>query len=306
MKKIGTLLFAFFVVINGYAHSKEITDNAHLDIVTCHHLETLKVYAPSDSLYALVAGGSKGIGYALAEALAKRGYNLILIARHRGPLMEAKNKLESEYQIHVEVMVNDLSREEAATEIAQWCIERDIHLKMLCNVAGYGGVNDYFSLPLDTLRYMVRLNVESCMALSLTLLPLLEKNAPSYILNVSSMAGLAPVPIKNLYSATKSAIVFFSYSLRYQLKKKHIGVSCLCPGPVFTKPSIIEDTKNKLGWLGMKMAVEPKKVGEVAVRKTLKKKMIIVPGVSAKIFSRLLRILPNRLIVSIYGSRSGK
>ena len=123
---------------------------------------------------------------------------------------------------------------------------------MLCNVAGLGGTNDYLKLPLDSLRYMVRLNVESCMALSLTLLPLLEKNAPSYILNVASMAGMAPIPSKNMYSATKSAILFFSYSLRYQLKKQHISVSCLCPGPVYTKPEIIADTKKRLGWFGNK------------------------------------------------------
>src|SRR5204862_8308495 len=131
----------------------------------------------------------------------------------------------------------------------------------------------------------VRLNVESTMALPLTLLPLLEKNSPSYILNVSSMAGFAPMPSKNLYSATKSAVTFFSYSLRYQLKTKNISVSCLAPGPVFTKPSIVEDTKENLGWLGMKMAVAPQKVGEVAVRKTLKKRMMIVTGALPKVFS---------------------
>ena len=257
---------------------------------------------PGDSVpYALVAGGSKGIGYALAEALASRGYNLILIARGLDSLVAAKNKLETTYHIHVEILVNDLSRQESADEISQWCTERNIPLKMLCNVAGFGGARDYLStLPLDTLRYMVRLNVESAMALSLRLLPLLEKNAPSYILNVASMAGFAPIPVKNMYSATKSAVIFFSYSLRYQLKEKNISVSCLAPGPVFTKPEIIQDTKDKLGRFGMKMAVPPKKVGEVAIRKTLKKRMIIVPGTLAKMTSLLIRVLPRRLVTAIY------
>src|SRR5688500_4937675 len=244
--------------------------------------------------YALVAGGSKGIGYAIAEALARRKYNLILIARHLDSLESAKKKLESTYHIHVELLVNDLSREQAADEIAQWCTTRDIPLKMLCNVAGAGGERDYLSLSLDTLRYMVRLNVESCMALSLRLLPLLEKNAPSYILNVASMAGFAPIPVKNMYAATKSAVIFFSYSLRYQLKKKNITVSCLAPGPVFTKPEIEKDTKAKLGWFGVQMAVPQKKVGEIAVRKTLKGRMIIVPGTLSKITSFIIRILPRR------------
>jgi short-subunit dehydrogenase len=106
--------------------------------------------------YALVAGGSKGIGYAIAEALARRRYNLILIARHPDSLQAAKKKLESAYHIQVELLVNDLSREQAADEIAHWCTTRDIPLKMLCNVAGAGGERDYLSLSLDTLRYMAK------------------------------------------------------------------------------------------------------------------------------------------------------
>lgn len=259
--------------------------------------DTFRLY-PGD--YALVAGGSKGIGYGIAEALAKRHYNLILIARHLDGLMNAKSKLESAYPIHVEILVNDLSRQESADEISQWCIERDIPLKMLCNVAGAGGARDYLSLSLDTLRYMSRLNVESCMALTLRLLPLLEKNAPSFIMNVASMAGLAPIPVKNMYSATKSAVVFFSYSLHYQLKEKNIGVSCLAPGPVFTKPEIIQDTKEKLGWFGMKMEVSPDRVGEIAVRRTLKKKLLIVPGTLAGLSSMIIRVLPKRTVTAMY------
>ena len=277
MKKLF-IIITFFNVINGYAQPG----------------------SENTSPYALIAGGSKGIGYAIAEALARRGYNLILIARHADSLIAARNKLESTYNIHVELLQNDLSREEAAIEIAKWCTDNNIPLKVLCNVAGFGGAKDYLSIPLDSIRYMVRLNVESCMALSYTLLPLLEKNAPSYILNVASMAGFAPIPVKNGYAATKSAVIFFSYALRYQLKDKNISVSCLAPGPVFTKPEIVQDTKEKLGWLGMKMEVAPHKVGEIAVRKTLKKKLIIIPGTLAKVFSVIIRVLPRRTIVSIY------
>jgi uncharacterized protein len=260
----------------------------------------------SSKSYALVAGGSKGIGYGIALALAKRGYNLILIARHWDTLQNAKTTLEAKYHIHVDILAMDLSFDSCAPAIAKWCTERRIRLKILCNVAGLGGANDYLSFPLDSLRYMVRLNIESCMALSLTLLPLLEKNAPSYILNVASMAGFAPIPVKNMYSATKSAVVFFSYSLRYQLKDKHISVSCLCPGPVYTKPEIINDTKAKLGWFGNKMALDPETVGEVAVKKTLSKKLIIVPGTLAKISSSLIRFFPRRWVVNLYGSAGKK
>ena len=79
--------------------------------------------------YALIAGGSKGIGYALAEAWAKRKYNLILIARHWDSLATAKHKLESAYGIHVELLSYDLSREESAIEIANGVQKEIFHLK---------------------------------------------------------------------------------------------------------------------------------------------------------------------------------
>jgi len=140
------------------------------------------------------------------------------------------------------------------------------------------------------------------MTLTLRLLPLLEKNAPSYVLNVASMAGLAPIPSKNIYSATKSSVIFFSYSLHYQLMEKNISVSCLAPGPVFTKPSVIRDTKKRLGWFGMKMAVKPERVGEIAIRKTLQGEMLIIPGTLAKLSSVVIRVMPRKWMVSIYHS----
>lgn len=269
-------------------------------------LPTIRPDSVKGGPYALIAGGSKGIGYAIAEALAKRHYNLILIARHYDSLLAAKDRLESKYGVNVSILRFDLSVETAAQEIADWCVARDIRLKMLCNVAGLGGGRDYPSLSLDSLRYMVKLNVESCMALGLTLLPLLERNSPSCIMNVASMAGMAPIPSKNMYSASKAAVIYFSYSQRYQLKQKNISVSCLAPGPVFTKPSIRKDTRRTLGWFGMKMAVPVKKVGEVAVKKTLRGKMIIVPGTLAKITSMLIRALPKRWAAGIYNKVGDK
>jgi short-subunit dehydrogenase len=313
MKKITLVIIVVLLANPGYPQTLVSNDlNPASSIATnypaglSNNMLAQADHSVASSPWALVAGGSKGIGFAIAEALAKRGYNLILIARHVDSLVAAKDDLEYMYHIHVEILRYDLSQDESAPEIAKWCTERNIQLKMLCNVAGFGGSRDYLSLPLDSLRYMINLNVGSAMSLTLTLLPLLEKNAPSYILNVASMAGFAPIPVKNMYSATKSAVVFFSYSLSYQLEEKNISVSVLCPGPVFTKPEIKEDTKKKLGWFGMLMAVPPEKVGEVAVRETLNKKLVIVPGTLAKIMSSVIRFLPRKWVVSIYNNAGKK
>ena len=248
----------------------------------------------NDNPWALVSGGSKGIGYAIAAALAKRNYNLVLIARNEETLRNAKSKLESGFAVQVEILIQDVSKENAAASIASWCTEKNISLKMLCNVSGIGGSADFLTNSLSESLYMLHLNTEPAVSLIYHLLPLLRKNQPSFILNVSSIAGFGPLSVKNIYSATKSAMIFFSYSLRYQLQKENISVSCLCPGPVFTKPSVKEETIQKLGWLGKHMAVAPDRLGEIAVARTLKKDMIIVPGFLAKTVSVVIRSLPMR------------
>jgi uncharacterized protein len=250
--------------------------------------------------WALISGGSRGIGFAIANALARRDYNLALVARNEEDLQYAKKKLEAIYPVTIEIFPYDLSEEASILKISSWCIEKELPLKMLCNVTGMGGSTDYLSTSLSDSLHMLRLNTEPAVSLTFHVLPLLKKNQPAYILNVSSMAGFAPISIKNIYSATKSAILFFSYSLRYQLKKDNISVSCLCPGPVFTKPSIEKETIDQLGWFGKHMAIPPEKLGEIAIDKTLKKAMIIVPGFLAKTVSVILRILPKRWIAYIY------
>src|SRR5450432_4148580 len=143
MKITLLYLVTTFLAISLYAQAEKISSNAlstrpsdtfNLSIInspvsSIHSNQT--VQEPAKPIpYALVAGGSKGIGYAIAEALARRGYNLILIARHADSLHEAKIKLESAYNIHVEILVHDLAKEESAEAIAKWCTDRDIHLKM--------------------------------------------------------------------------------------------------------------------------------------------------------------------------------
>jgi short-subunit dehydrogenase len=257
--------------------------------------------------WALIAGGSRGIGFSIAEALAKRQYNLVLVARNQTELISAKNRLEKFFKIKVEILPCDLSIAESADIIFEWCGANSLEINVLCNAAGMGGSKDFPELPLKDLRTMIRTNIESTMALCFSLIPLLKLNQPSFILNIGSLAGFSPIPIKNVYSSTKSAIHFFSYSLRSLLKSDNISVSCLCPGPVFTKPSIEKETIDQLGWIGRQMAVDTGTVGELAVRGMLSHKMLIVPGKFAKLVSYLLRILPAQLLTHlIYSGRKKK
>jgi len=249
--------------------------------------------------WALIAGGSKGLGFSIAQALAKRKNNLLLIARNEQDLLTSKEQLQSQYNIQVSILACDLSLPESAALIADHCTAGSLEINILCNAAGLGGAKDFPHLSFNELRTMISTNLESAVSLCFLLEPLLKQSAPSYILNIGSMAGFAPIPVKAVYASTKSALLFFSYSLRNLLKPAHISVTCACPGPIFTKPSIEEETVHQLGWFGKKMALKPDDAGELIVRAMLNGKMIVVPGKLAKIVSFFLRIFPNGFVARL-------
>lgn len=247
--------------------------------------------------WVLITGGSKGIGFSLAESFASRMYNIILVARDQQQLEESKRKLESKFLIQVEILSCDLGDSASPQTIYDFCSVRKLEITVLCNVAGLGGTGDFPDMPSDKMREMIRLNLESAILLTQVFLPVLRSTKPSFILHVASMAGFGPLTIKSVYSSTKSALISFCYSLKYLLKDDQISVSCLCPGPVFTKPSIENETIKQLGWFGKRMAVSPADLGEYAVRCLLNGKLIIVPGKMASFVAVLIKSLPKRMLV---------
>jgi uncharacterized protein len=249
--------------------------------------------------WALIAGGSKGIGLSIAKALARRNYNLILVARDADILLDVQRQIENIFDIEVDILACDLSLPSSAELIFTWCSDNRRDIDILCNSAGMGGTKDLPYLSIDELRKMVTLNFESAVVLSSLFVPLMKSSSPSYILNVSSMAGFSAISIKSIYSATKSALISFSYSLKYILKPFNISVSCLCPGPVFTKPAIKEETIRQMGWIGRQMVMESDVVGELAVKQMFEQKMIIIPGKMAKLLCYVLRILPMSFVARI-------
>ena len=255
--------------------------------------------------WAFIAGGSKGIGLAMAEALARRGFHLILAARNEEDLRKAKALLETRHGIQSEICSVDLSLAGATKKVSEWCKSKTGELKVFCYAAGLGGSRDFPLLDTDALQTMISLNLQAAVLVCQELLPLLKNARPSHILLTASMAGFAPIPAKNVYSSTKTALLTFSYSLNQQLKNDGISVSCLCPGPVFTKPAIEKETLRQLGWMGRQMAVPPDEVGEYAIKEMLRGKLVIIPGWLNRLLSHFLRFMPRRSLAWIY-HRFGK
>lgn len=245
--------------------------------------------------YALVTGASKGIGKQIAISLAKRNYNLLLVARSADELAVLKDELSAGYGIHVEILATDLSVPRAAEKVFNWCTERAFPISVLINNAGYGLYGKFESLPLQRQLNMLRLNMDTVVALTHQLLPILKKNQRSYILNVSSTAAYQALPGFALYAASKSFILSFSRALRFELKKDYVFVTRLSPGPAdtgFAERAGI----STLNRLAKKFNMPPSIVAETGVNALFDNKSEVIPGFTNKILAFANRLFSKAFV----------
>ncbi|HNP99182.1 MAG TPA: SDR family NAD(P)-dependent oxidoreductase, partial [Bacteroidia bacterium] len=154
--------------------------------------------------YAIITGASKGIGKAVSTELAKRGFNLLLIARSENLLAELSKNLNSKYQVKVLTLGVDLSLDSSTDIILRKIEEEQMDVQVLINNAGYGLWGRFDTLTLSEQEAMMRINTFTMVRLTYLLLPYLKKQAKAYILNVSSTAAYQAVPTLAVYAASKS------------------------------------------------------------------------------------------------------
>lgn len=248
--------------------------------------------------YALITGASKGIGRSIAISLAKRKYNLLLIARSAPELAALKLELSNKYSISVEVYAMDLSIQGAAKRVAEWCSDNAFPVSILVNNAGFGVWGKFDSLSIDEQLNMLQLNVTALTELTYHLLPLLKRNQQGYVLNVSSTAAYQAVPTLAMYAASKAYVLSFSRAIRYELKDTSVSVTCISPGPVGTGfaeragLSVINDIAEKFN-------MNANVVAEIGVKAMFNKRAEVIPGFTNIISAYANRILPKSLIEKI-------
>jgi Short-chain dehydrogenases of various substrate specificities len=248
--------------------------------------------------YALITGASKGIGRSIAFSLAKRKFNLLLVARSASELSALKQELSAGYNIDVEFLAIDLSVQGAVKHVVSWCTENAFPVSTLVNNAGFGVWGKFETLSIDEQLNMLQLNVTALTELTYHMIPLLRRNQPGYVLNVSSTAAYQAVPTLAMYAASKSYVLSFSRAIRYELKDSGISVTCISPGPVGTGfaeragLSAINDIAEKFN-------MDANVVAKIAVKAMLNRKTEVIPGFTNIISAYANRILPKSLIERI-------
>lgn len=249
-------------------------------------------------MYAVVTGASSGIGLECAKLLAKRGYDLILVARRVERLLKLEKKLEEQYGIHVVVMPCDLSEPRNCKELYQKC--SSFPIEVVINNAGFGKVGDFDELSLEDELNMIDTNVK---ALHILTKLFLQGMKQGYIMNVASIAGYQPVPLMATYAATKAYVLNLTKALNYEMrrKKKKVFVCALCPGPVDTEFDRIANVRYSLHH------ISAKECAKVAIDGMFKKKRIIFPIFTTKASSLLSKLAPDCIILPFeYGIQNSK
>lgn len=253
-------------------------------------------------MYAIITGASKGIGRSIAFELAEKKYNLVLVARSENLLTAVKKEILAKNSVGIETLSLDLSTSDASGKLLAFCETKKLNISVLVNNAGYGLSGKIDKHSIEDNSNMIHLNVLSLTQITQTFLPILEKNAPSYILNVASTASYQSIPGLAIYSATKSFVLSFSRALHHELKSRGINVTVLSPGPTDTEFS----DRAQVGAKGLKAAektnMTPDKVAKIGVDALFAKNPEVVAGVLNKIGALGAWLLPKSIIEKIAGS----
>ena len=183
---------------------------------------------------ALVTGASGGLGAEIARVLAKEGFDLLLVARNEGKLQSLKDELELTYGVEALTLPADLAIEDAALDIYDYVLGRDLHVDVLVNNAGFGDSGAFHEADWSRQRDMVQVNVIALMQLTRLLVPHMVERGYGMVLNLSSVAAFSAGPYMSVYYATKVYVLSFSEALSEELAGTGVTVTALCPRPTVT------------------------------------------------------------------------
>ena len=259
-------------------------------------------------MWALVTGASSGIGRDMARYLFGLGYNLIIVARNKDGLDKLRDELLNENNAttiqnnqeestvkntenrEIIVIQEDLSIKDNCFDLYRKT--KDIDIDLLINNAGFGVFGNFTETDLEKEINLINTNITAVHILTKLYLRDMVKRDNGTILNVASIAGMEPGPLMASYYASKSYVIRLSRAINKELKKKKskVKISILCPGPVDTNFNNVANVKFKAP------SAPSEKVAKYGIDKTLKGKLIIIPGLLNKSVRLFSKIVPDFIL----------
>ena len=249
--------------------------------------------------WALVTGGSSGMGLEYARQLAEIGCNLLLVSNQEKELKNAAEELKHDKAIQVVSRYQDLAVEMAAEELLKFCQSENLQIDILINNAGMFFFEELTTANEAKALTMMRLHVFTPTRLCVLFGEEMKKRGYGYIINMSSMAAKLPCPGISIYSATKAYLKSFSKSLYFEMRPYGVGVTTVCPAAIATplyqlKPSLL-NLGVKIGLIGT-----PQWLVRKALKGMMRKKRVVKPGFMNIYLPPLIAMLPHRLVDKLW------
>jgi uncharacterized protein len=182
---------------------------------------------------ALITGASSGIGAIYADRLARRGFDLILVARNRERLGEHAKRLAQETGRSVEAVAADLTDRADLARI-ETILRTNAAITMLVNNAGVGATAPLLGSDVDKMEQMISINDIALTRLTYAAVPGLVARGGGAVINISSIVAIGPEILNGVYAGSKAFVLAFSQSLRHELKDKNVKIHVVVPGATAT------------------------------------------------------------------------
>jgi NAD(P)-dependent dehydrogenase (short-subunit alcohol dehydrogenase family) len=183
---------------------------------------------------ALVTGGSKGLGKAMARGLAEAGADIVISSRHGDELEMAAREIGAGLTVRVQSIVADLSRRAESPRLAAETLNAMGKVDILINNAGTNQPQPIDQIEDEVWDRLVELNLSSCMALTRALVPGMKERKWGRVIHISSIMGHSSAAGRDVYSATKSALLGLARAGANDLGAFGVTVNCIAPGPFLT------------------------------------------------------------------------
>lgn len=241
---------------------------------------------------ALVTGASAGIGEVFAYRLAKRKFDLVLVARRGDRLEKIAQKVTDTDQVHCEIVVMDLGEPDAPARLFAQLADKGIPVDLLVNNAGFGIGGKFGDQDPARLEQMLALNITSLTLLTRLALERMLPRRSGTILNVASLAAFQAVPNMAAYAASKAYVLHLTEALAEELKGTGVAACCLCPGSTATEFADVA----KVSMAGADRVTQtPEQVVDEALAGLDQGRRLVVPGWHNQVAAAAGRLVPRRL-----------